>query len=81
MSLATTPPRAARPFADVPIALILFVIAVLFYAGTALVTGQVSQLSFEGIVGLVQRMVALGLVGLGQTFAILVASIDLSVAA
>ena len=81
MSL-TASSRARRVlFAEAPIALVLTVISVLFYAGTALATGQVSQLSFEGIVGLVQRMVALGLVGLGQTFAILVGSIDLSVAA
>ena len=80
MSL-TALPGASRPSAEPPIALILAAIAVLFYVGTALATGQISQLSFEGIVGLLQRMVALGLVGLGQTFAILVASIDLSVAA
>jgi ribose transport system permease protein len=47
---------------------------------TALATGQHAYLSGEGFVGLLQRMVALGIVALGQTFAILVGSIDLSVA-
>jgi ribose/xylose/arabinose/galactoside ABC-type transport system permease subunit len=82
MSVTESPRVArARPLAETPIALVLTAVAVAFYVGTALATEQVSQLSFEGIIGLVQRMVALGLVGLGQTFAILVGSIDLSVAA
>ena len=72
---------AARPPKESSIALVVALVAAAFYVGTALVTGQFAQLSFDGIVGLVQRMVALGLVGLGQTFAIMVASIDLSVAA
>ena len=38
------------------------------------------MLQIDGVVGLLQRMVALGLVGLGQTFAVLAGSIDLSVA-
>lgn len=77
----TFQPAPARTRSGWPIAAILSVIAVAIYVGAALFTGQVSQLSFDGIVGLIQRMVALGLVALGQTFVILVASIDLSVAA
>ena len=73
--------RAARPPKESSIALVVALVAIAFYVGTALATGQLAQLSFDGIVGLVQRMVALGFVGLGQTFAIMVASIDLSVAA
>ena len=73
--------RTARPKAEGSIALVVAGIAIAFYVAMALLTGQLAQLSMDGIVGLVQRMVALGLVGLGQTFAILVASIDLSVAA
>jgi ribose transport system permease protein len=46
----------------------------------ALWTGQTNQLAVEGLVGLLQRMVALGIVALGQTFVILCGSIDLSVA-
>ena len=77
----TSSPRPTRKTFDIPIALVVALVAIVFYAGTAVVTGQISQLSWDGIVGVVQRMVALGFVGLGQTFAIMVASIDLSVAA
>jgi ribose transport system permease protein len=38
------------------------------------------MLETDGIIGLLQRMVALGVVALGQTFTILAGSIDLSVA-
>lgn len=61
-------------------ALLLFALSIAIFAGTALATGDTAQLSWGGIVGLVQRMVGLGLVAIGQTFAILVGSIDLSVA-
>ncbi|TCL71412.1 ABC transporter permease [Rhizobium sp. BK251] len=62
-------------------AAVLVLVSAGIYAGAALATGEINQLSFEGFAGLFQRMVALGLVGLGQTFVILVGSIDLSVAA
>lgn len=62
------------------VALALFVGSALLYVTAAIVTGQWAQLSFQAIVGLLQRMVALGLVALGQSFVILVRSIDLSVA-
>lgn len=78
--MSTTSPPAARR-SEASIALVVTLVAIAFYIGTALFTGQIAQLSFDGIIGVVQRMVALGLVGLGQTFAIMVASIDLSVAA
>ena len=38
------------------------------------------MLETDGVIGLLQRMVALGIVAIGQTFAILAGSIDLSVA-
>jgi ribose transport system permease protein len=60
--------------------LVLFAGSVVLYAGVALVTGQSMMLNFDGIIGLLQRMVGLGLVAVGQTFAILAGSIDLSVA-
>jgi ribose transport system permease protein len=63
-----------------PVPLILFVGSLILYIGVALWTGQTSQLQTEGWVGLAQRMVALGIVGVGQTFVILCGSIDLSVA-
>ncbi|PZO73895.1 MAG: ABC transporter permease [Mesorhizobium amorphae] len=70
-------PRRRR---TVPVPLVLFVGASLLYVVTALVTGQGAALTGEGISGLLGRMPGLGLVALGQTFAILVGSIDLSVA-
>ena len=60
--------------------LLLFVGSVALYVGVALATGQTRMLDVEGVVGLLQRMVALGIVAVGQTFAILAGSIDLSVA-
>lgn len=63
------------------VAAVLVLVSAGIYAVTAIATGETNQLSFEGFAGLFQRMVALGLVGLGQTFVILVGSIDLSVAA
>jgi ribose transport system permease protein len=62
------------------IPLLLLVSSLLLYGIVALWTGQTSQLETEGLVGLLQRMVALGTVSLGQTFVILCGSIDLSVA-
>lgn len=50
------------------------------YVATAIFTGQLAQLSLAGVMGLIQRMVALGLVAIGQNFVILGGSIDLSVA-
>jgi ribose transport system permease protein len=50
------------------------------YIGVAIATGQTRMLEVEGVVGLLQRMVALGIVAIGQTFVILAGSIDLSVA-
>lgn len=70
----------ARPTSDVPVAPLLFAGSLALYVVTALATGQHAYLTGEGIVGLTQRMVALGIVALGQTLAILVGSIDLSVA-
>ena len=58
----------------------LLVGSVALYVGVALWTGQTKMLETDGVIGLLQRMVALGIVALGQTFAILAGSIDLSVA-
>jgi ribose transport system permease protein len=46
----------------------------------ALATHQAGQLSWDGVSGLLERMVALGVVSIGQTLVIIVGSIDLSVA-
>ncbi|MFD9899194.1 ABC transporter permease [Mesorhizobium sp. NPDC059025] len=63
------------------IALVLVAVSLAIYFIAALVTDAGSQLGFDGTVGLLQRMVTLGFVSLGQTFVILVGSVDLSVAA
>jgi ribose transport system permease protein len=70
----------ARPGRAVPVAPLLFAGSLALYVATALATGQHAYLTGEGFIGLTQRMVGLGIVALGQTFAILVGSIDLSVA-
>lgn len=73
--------RTRRGFRDLPVPLVVIALAAIIYVTAALATGQTNQISLTGLSGLLQRTVALGLVGLGQTFAILVGSIDLSVAA
>jgi ribose transport system permease protein len=60
--------------------LLLLLGSVVLYFGVATATGQTRMLEVEGVVGLLQRMVALGIVAIGQTFVILAGSIDLSVA-
>lgn len=70
----------ARPARELPVAPLLFAGSLALYVATALATGQHAYLTAEGFIGLTQRMVGLGIVALGQTFAILVGSIDLSVA-
>ena len=69
-------PRRRAPGAP----LLLLLGSVLLYIGVAIATGQTRMLEVEGMVGLLQRMVALGIVAIGQTFVILAGSIDLSVA-
>jgi ribose transport system permease protein len=60
--------------------LLLLLGSLVLYIGVAFSTGQTRMLEVEGVVGLLQRMVALGIVAIGQTFVILAGSIDLSVA-
>ena len=59
---------------------VLFVGSVALYVAVALWTGETRMLDTDGTIGLLQRMVALGVVALGQTFVIIGGSIDLSVA-
>jgi len=54
--------------------------AVGLYVGIALLTGQSQYLTPDNAVAILGRSIALGITAIGQTFAILVASIDLSVA-
>lgn len=83
-SLRGLPPIAVRSKAGFlrrhAAALSLVAASAAAYVATAIYTGQPAQLEWSGIMGLLQRMVALGLVALGQNFAILAGSIDLSVA-
>ncbi len=74
MSLSVSAPRGR-----LPIPLLLFIGAATLYVGAAVWTRSFNQLDAAGLVGLSQRMVALGAVALGQTLAILAGSIDLSV--
>src|ERR1700684_2815366 len=60
--------------------LLLLLGSVALYVGVAFSTGQTKMLEVEGVIGLLQRMVALGIVAIGQTFVIPAGSIDLSVA-
>jgi len=70
-----------KPKPVLPAAVLLAGLSIGFFVVVALITGETAQLSGQGVAGLLQRMVALGLVAIGQTFVILVGSIDLSVAA
>lgn len=67
-----------RPVTLAP--LIIVAASLAAYCVAALATDQAGQISLQGLIGVLQRTVALGLVALGQTMAILVGSIDLSVA-
>ena len=69
----------AAPRGRISVPLLLFVGSAALYAGAAVWTGSFNQLDVNGVVGLMQRMVALGIVALGQTLVILCGSIDLSV--
>lgn len=59
---------------------ILLAVAFALYAAVALASGQGGYLTLDNLVGILGRSIALGITAIGQTFAILVASIDLSVA-
>ncbi len=77
MSLAVA--RTRRPGRLVSVPLLLLIGSAALYLCAALWTRSFNQLDVEGIIGLLQRMVALGTVALGQTLVILCGSIDLSV--
>ena len=62
----------------VPFLLLLAAFAA--FVGIALATDQSQYLTFDSLLGLLGRCIALGITAVGQTFVILIASIDLSVA-
>jgi ribose transport system permease protein len=80
MSAGVASAAPHRPFRP-GVTSVLVALSVVIYVMAAVATGSASQLGFDGFAGLLQRTVALGFVALGQTFVILVGSIDLSVAA
>jgi ribose transport system permease protein len=59
---------------------LLVVLALLIYAIVATATQQMQYLTFDNFVQILARSIALGITAVGQTFVILLASIDLSVA-
>jgi ribose transport system permease protein len=71
---------AARPGLKVSATSVIAPASALAFIVIALATGERTQLSWAGLAGLLERMVALGIVAIGQTIVILAASIDLSVA-
>ena len=60
--------------------LILLAGAFAIYVAVALATGQGQYLTADNVIAILGRSIALGITAIGQTFAILVGSIDLSVA-
>lgn len=59
---------------------ILLVVAIGLYVALVVWLGQTRFLTLENLVAILGRSITLGITAIGQTFAILVASIDLSVA-
>ncbi|MBV6638593.1 MAG: ABC transporter permease [Mameliella sp.] len=81
MSIAEDTPRRKAGFRFERWApLILLGGALAIYVVVALVTGQAQYLTFDNLIAILGRSIALGITAIGQTFVILVASIDLSVA-
>ncbi len=59
---------------------LLLLAAVTIYVVACLATGQTQYLNWNNLLAVLGRSIALGITAIGQTFVILVASIDLSVA-
>ncbi|RCS22700.1 ABC transporter permease [Phyllobacterium salinisoli] len=59
---------------------LLLMAAVAIYVAACVMTGQTQYLNWSNLLAVVGRSIALGITAIGQTFVILVASIDLSVA-
>lgn len=58
----------------------LLLASIVLYVGLIIGSGQTRYLSVDNLVSILGRSITLGITAIGQTFAILVASIDLSVA-
>lgn len=81
MTLVTLPKRRLRVRFETVAPAVILAGAVVIYIGVIIATGQTRYLSAENLIGVLGRSIALAITALGQTFVILVASIDLSVAA
>lgn len=81
MTDATAPGSMRRPLRFERIAPVLLVIAALLaYAVVAVSTQQPQYLTVDNFIQILARSIALGITAVGQTFVILLGSIDLSVA-
>lgn len=77
--IGLNPPRFTFRFERWAPALLL-ILALATYVAIAVGSGQTQYLTFDNLVSILGRSIALGITAIGQTFAVLVASIDLSVA-
>lgn len=81
MSIASDTPTIKRGFRfDRWAPLLLLGGAFLIYIVVVIATEQTQYLTFDNLIAILGRSIALGITAIGQTFVILVASIDLSVA-
>ncbi|MES0884543.1 ABC transporter permease [Roseibium sp. SCP14] len=83
MSEVTAQPAPARPSGfrfEYWAPALLLICAVVIYVLACVLTGQTQYLTWSNLLAVLGRSIALGITAVGQTFAILVASIDLSVA-
>ena len=81
MTETTPAPVKSRHFRfDRHASTILLLSAIAIYVALVLVVGQTRFLTLDNLVAILGRSITLGITAIGQTFAILVASIDLSVA-
>lgn len=80
MSDITSTPSRPRFRFDRYASVILLAVAIGLYVALVVWLGQTRFLTLENLVAILGRSITLGITAIGQTFAILVASIDLSVA-
>lgn len=81
MTETTPAPVKSRHFRfDRHASTILLLSAIAIYVALVLIVGQTRFLTLDNLVAILGRSITLGITAIGQTFAILVASIDLSVA-
>ncbi|MFC6488598.1 ABC transporter permease [Nitratireductor sp. GCM10026969] len=81
MSLSAAPARRPRIRFETVAPAAILAAAVVIYVVLIVATGQTHYLSAGNLVGVLSRSIALAITAIGQTFVILTASIDLSVAA